>query len=739
MGSVYEAFEEKMRRHVALKVLQARVTPHDKASHRFALEAWIGGKLDHPNLVKVYEHDSSQGFPYYSMELVDGGSLADVVRRMRETRHDPRLEIAYGTRAYVEWAIRQVIAAARGLDFAHRQGVVHRDVKPANLLISSSFGTVKVADFGLAIDADTTRMTTDGAVLGTYAYMPPEQVTGKQDGVGPPADIYALAVTLFEVLTLELPYVGRTQQIYLNAVLTSEARQARALNDKVSRDLDIVIRKALEKRPKDRYSTAAAFADDLENVLAYRPITARAPSLPNRLMKWGRRRPMHAALLAIVLIGTPITLYLGDRTIEHQRLLHRMRIERLWSRLRLQSQRGNQRQVLATADEILSADPGQVLALRARAVAAMYLALSAPSPEGARRLQDQAGADLARIAELLPEAAWPHRLAAYVASRFGREAASREAGASPDRRRYGPASDDDRYYDGQLALTRHDAAEAVRIFSELLVRHPDRIDYISARAEGYDALGDAGRAIDDFRLVAALNPESFYALHSLGRVHTNAGALDEGAAYLRRAVELEPDNPYAHEAMSDNLYRASRKASERKDKATAIAELDAADREARAALALDGRLPWSHLNLGAILMERNRGGSVPNPALLAEALDHFQRALALTGDMTPESGEQLRALALSNSCDALLQEHSLPAALDTCREATHEATAPDPYYNLAGVYALLGRADDAFANLEKDYQYGDRDSAYLAADPWFERLRRDPRFVALLRRMRKQE
>ena len=426
MGTVYEAFEEKMRRHVALKVLQVRVTSHDKAAHRFALEAWIGGKLDHPNLVKVYEQGSSEGFPYYSMELVDSGSIADVVRRVRENRQDARLGLTYGTRAYVEWAIRQVIAAARGLDYAHRQGVVHRDVKPANLLISSSFATVKVADFGLAIDADAPRLTSEGAVLGTYAYMPPEQITGKQGAVDARADVYALAVTLFEVLTLELPYVGRTQQLYLNAVLTSEARRARALNDMVSRDLDIVIRKALEKSPRDRYATAAAFADDLENVLEYRPITARAPFLPNRIVKWGRRRPMHAALLAMLVFGAPVTLFLGDRAIEHQRLVRQMHIERLWSRLRLQGQRGNQRQVLATASEILSVDPDQVLALRSRAVATMYLGLSAASPAVAREFQDRARADLDRIAELLPQAAWPYRLKAYVASRFGREGEARE-------------------------------------------------------------------------------------------------------------------------------------------------------------------------------------------------------------------------------------------------------------------------------------------------------------------------
>jgi tetratricopeptide (TPR) repeat protein len=737
MGTVYEAFEERMNRRVALKVLQVRVDPASSLAHRFVLEAWIGGRLDHPNLVKVFDQGNADGLPWYSMEIVDGGSLADVVRSLRKGGRDDRLGLTYGTREYVEWAVRQVITAACGLHFAHENGVVHRDVKPANLLMSGVLGALKVADFGLAIEADTTRMTADGAVLGTVGYMAPEQIVGKKESIDRRADVYALGVTLFELLTLELPYHGRTQQIYSNAVLTSAARRARTLNQRVSRDLDVVIQKALEKEPRDRYATAAAFADDLDNVLRFLPIVARPPGLPARIAKWARRRPMHAALLGLLLAGVPTTLFLAERAVEHRRLVRSLRLDELRSRVRFLAQRGEQRGVIAAATEMLSLAPADVSALRSRAVASMYLALATADPEQAAALREGALADADCVVSLLPAAAWPLRFKAFVLGNFGRAAEARDAETDAARLRPAAPGDDDLDFDARLAMLRGEPRAAVDLYTQLIARHPNRIDYIGLRGDAYDALGDGPKAIDDYRLVAALDPDSFYVHHSLGRVYTGTGALDEGAGHIRRAIQIEPDNPYGHETLSDNLYRASRAAFDRGDRAAGEQALTAAEAEARKALSLKDDMPWSHLNLGAILMERSRLAAAPDRALLEESLAHDRTALRLAGGSRDGASAEARVLALSNSCDALIQMRALDDALTTCQEATRGTTRPDPYYNLAGVYALLGRADEAFAALEEDFSHGDRDSGYLAADPWFVGLRHDPRFAALTARMKK--
>src|SRR5262249_18466705 len=162
---------------------------------------------------------------------------------------------------------------------------------------------------------EATRLTTDGAVMGTLVYMAPEQILGRQREIDARTDVYALGVTLFELLTLELPYAGATQQLYTSAVLTSEARRVRRINRRVGRDLEIVIGKALEKAPRDRYLTAAAFGDDLERVLALRPIEAVPPGQATKAWKWVRRRPVHAALAALLVVGIPTVPYLGWRAI----------------------------------------------------------------------------------------------------------------------------------------------------------------------------------------------------------------------------------------------------------------------------------------------------------------------------------------------------------------------------------------------------------------------------------------
>jgi serine/threonine protein kinase len=219
MGAVYLAHDERMNRDVALKVM-SRAQSSGKSEARFEQEAWIAGRLDHPNIVKVYERGTWEGYPYFSMEVIDGGSLADVIASMSRTGRDDSRNLSFGSSPYIHWAIGKVIEAARGLDYAHRQGVVHRDVKPMNLLLSRELGSVKIADFGLAIDVEATGMTTVGSVMARFCSWP--RTDPWRGGADRRADdVYALGA-LFEMLTLELPYVGRTQQLYMSQVLTSE-------------------------------------------------------------------------------------------------------------------------------------------------------------------------------------------------------------------------------------------------------------------------------------------------------------------------------------------------------------------------------------------------------------------------------------------------------------------------------------------------------------------------------------
>jgi formylglycine-generating enzyme required for sulfatase activity/tRNA A-37 threonylcarbamoyl transferase component Bud32 len=306
MGVVYRARHLALGRVVALKMIRSAEHASSEEMARFLAEARAVAALSHPNIVPVYEIGQDGGLPWFTMEYVEGGSLGQLVK-------DGPLP--------AREAARLVEQIARGVACAHAAGIVHRDLKPENVLLAGSGVasaprastpgadatglTPKITDFGLArrLESDHA-LTRTGAVLGTPAYMAPEQASGKGKGAGPAADVWAVGAVLYRVLTGRPPFLAATDFDTLIQVIDSEPVAPRQLNPVVPRDLETICLKCLQKGPAKRYASAEDLADDLRRFLAGEPIRARPVGAVERTAKWVRRNRVVTALAAAVLLVT---------------------------------------------------------------------------------------------------------------------------------------------------------------------------------------------------------------------------------------------------------------------------------------------------------------------------------------------------------------------------------------------------------------------------------------------------
>ncbi|MFO0898424.1 MAG: serine/threonine-protein kinase, partial [Pirellulales bacterium] len=357
MGVVYEAWQLSLGRRVALKVLPFAGAFDPRQLQRFRHEAQAAAQLHHSHIVPVYAVGCERGVHFYAMQLIEGQSLAELIRQLREqaglaeelpnnstaagqrsaakpttssplkfdttpgaatlslsTARSPlpaagpwsqNLSMQRGTRKqeFFRVAARLALQAAEALDYAHQFGVIHRDIKPGNLLIDGR-GHLWITDFGLAQFQTDFGLTQTGDLVGTLRYASPEQVGGQKVLVDQRADVYALGASLYELLTLHPLFEARHRTGLLHQVLTQEPRAPRAVDRQIPAELETVLLKALAKNPLDRYATARELADDLQRFLLDQPILARRPTPWVRTQKWLRRHPS-------VVVSTVVILLLG--------------------------------------------------------------------------------------------------------------------------------------------------------------------------------------------------------------------------------------------------------------------------------------------------------------------------------------------------------------------------------------------------------------------------------------------
>jgi serine/threonine protein kinase/Flp pilus assembly protein TadD len=296
-GVVFRARQKSLNRTVALKVISLGQWASQEHLKRFRREAEAAASLDNPGIVPIYEVGERDGSCYFSMKFVEGGQLDEVVRRAPIS---------------IRQAAELIVKVARTVHYAHEHGILHRDIKPGNILLDQK-SEPHLTDFGLArlVESEST-VTRTLEVLGTPSYMAPEQAAGETTKLNKATDVYGLGAVLYQLLTGQPPFAGGTTYETIRLLRDTEPRSPRLLNPKVDRDLSTICLKCLEKHPHHRYSTAAALAEDLEHWLKHEPIRARPSGFIVHARKWVRRNPstaMLVTLLVSIAIGLGVTVW----------------------------------------------------------------------------------------------------------------------------------------------------------------------------------------------------------------------------------------------------------------------------------------------------------------------------------------------------------------------------------------------------------------------------------------------
>jgi serine/threonine protein kinase len=313
MGVVYMVRDCALERVAALKIIRHFGPPDGEAMDRFFRAARLWARLEHPGIVPIYHVGQLDGMPYVVSKFLEGPNLSAFVSHNGDI----------GARD----SARIIAEVADALQFAHEHGVVHRDVKPSNIMMEDD-GHPILVDFGLArslTTSDEASVTMEGQIVGTPAYMSPEQVDGRLDAIGPPSDVYSLGATLYTLLAGRPPFQGGSVMETLRMVRETEPEPFRRLNRTVPRDLEAICLKALSGRPSERYTSARAMSEDLRRFLDGHPVLARRPRAPERLARWLRRRPAWLAVLFLTFASFMLIASQQSRLLQEGR--HRLDAE----------------------------------------------------------------------------------------------------------------------------------------------------------------------------------------------------------------------------------------------------------------------------------------------------------------------------------------------------------------------------------------------------------------------------
>ncbi len=711
MGKVYLARDLKLDRVVAIKGL-GRSDPDDL--ERFSREARLAAGLRHPNLVEVFDIVADGPNHFISMRYVDGRPLSELCTE--RTRPLPAL-------------VEALAQAAEGLEHAHAAGIVHRDVKPANILVDAT-DRASLTDFGLARRLDgATRVTKSGVVLGTPAYMAPEQAQGDPRRVDARSDVYGLGASLYEVLTGRPPFDGDSVIEVLGAVVRDDPVPPRRLAPRAPRDLELVCLKAIDKDPGLRYATAGEFAAELRRWLAREPVLAAPPSAARRLRRWiSRHRVLSVAAAALLLLaGAGALLLKGSARAERDRRT----IER-GARYRKLQERLNPVAGIIKETRLLYYIPNVDLPSRIRKVEEALeelqrLAREAEEEEGADAEPwilagmgwyfvgdiPRAEAALQRAATLAPaDGRVPYYLgriglersmaAAFEPERAGSRRAGRKAWSEQARRlfeRAAPAEDVDRdIAAAYLALARDRHDEVAKLCAEGRRRHADALGSEEFSLLEALVLADPAARLEAAGRALQRRPHYAWGYFVRGNLESDRGRLPAAIEDLTRAIAVNPRmaTAYANRAAYRQWSGDTAGAAEDFERAVALDPANARVYYNRGGYRrLRGELDAAIADFGkAIELDPGHIDSYNNRAMARRARREYDAALADSQkaiDLDPR--EPVSWLVRAATYLALGRRAEAKADIDEALKV--EPGNPEAYSSLGNLHAMEGRRREA--------------------------------------------
>ncbi len=656
MGTVYLAVQLSLGRRVALKVLPGAQALEPENVIRFRREARAIARLAHPNIVPVHMIGEEDGVHFIVMDFVDGRSLSDIIGELSDRRSDATRVAGLGGPAHGMAVARIGMRVAEALHSAHGEGIIHRDVKPSNVLLTGD-GTPLLIDFGIARDAASTSMTGAGHFVGSLFYSSPEQVSGAPSEIDHRTDIYSLGATLYELLALR-PYmrVSSTREL-LSRIPLVEPPPLRGGPFPVPKVLETVVLHAMEKDRSRRYATARDFAGDLRRFVDGEPVLARPVGPITRLTLKARRRPVMTAALFLFFLLLVVGAYAIRLTGREEQRRRDVAVTELVEEAGAYANFGYPAHAIKLLDRALSIDAGNLDALLHRGLAHADMS----------RSDRNAANDLAAVISRAPDTwAAAFRLG-DLAKRLGDEGLRRTALDAIGVRRPTKAID---FYLEARAKRDTDPRAALELARQAEELDPRNLANLQLIAWLCHRTGDRTRLYAATRATVALKPRAWWALFDLAVAEFQNGWLEEAVRHYGEAVKSCPGD--AHEAYQVRLRRQFAGA------LLAVRRFDEAEREARTAVEIDERSSEAWDTLGVVLMARGRADEAK--ASLDEALGldegnalaraHRARILIATD---PSAGlrESERAVASERSGERQLAE--LWAVLGEARKACEDA------------------------------------------------------------------